>query len=244
MPIGTYLKCGVIMLSAMITKLQSSLKEKHPVLWSVARAGIILVAHQFTRNRIRKILSEKRELFIELGAGDRKGRPGWVTIDISRKCDLFWDLTYGIPFPDESVSMIYSSHLFEHLTFREGQRFLDECKRVLRPGGTFSICVPNARLFIEAYLNPGSLIESCLTSATPDLKKNFVYTPAYNFTTRMDLINYTAYMNGKHHYMFDEENLLFILKAKGFTKVRLRTFNPELDLAMRDFESMYAEAEK
>jgi hypothetical protein len=51
-------------------------------------------------------------------------------------------------------------------------------------------------------------------------------------------------MDGHHKYMFDEENLLHILQAKGFKNVRLRDFDPELDIKERDFESIYAEAEK
>jgi hypothetical protein len=44
--------------------------------------------------------------------------------------------------------------------------------------------------------------------------------------------------------MFDEENLLYILNSKGFKNVRLRKFDPTLDLNERDFESIYAEGEK
>jgi len=40
--------------------------------------------------------------------------------------------------------------------------------------------------------------------------------------------------------MFDEENLVFILKSKGFRNVRLREFDPSLDMPERDIESIYA----
>jgi predicted SAM-dependent methyltransferase len=119
--------------------------------------------------------------------GRRQGRKeGWVTIDITKNCDVFWDLRKGLPFPDQSITKIYSSHFFEHLSFKESQQLLDECRRVLVPGGTFSICVPNARLYIEAYLKSDSLVE----------KRFFEYKPAYNNTTRIDYVNYTAYMDG------------------------------------------------
>ena len=120
-------------------------------------------------------------------------------------------------------------------SFKQGQRFLDECLRVLRPGGKFSICVPNARIYIEAYLRNVDLNEILLSN---------MYKPAYNHTTRIDYVNYMAYMDGHHKYMFDEENRIYILKSKGMRNVRLREFNPSLDLKERDFESIYAEAEK
>lgn len=183
---------------------------------------------------VKRLLSKKRNIYLEAGAGDKKGRNGWTTIDINKNCDIYWDLRRGIPFPDESIAKIYSSHFLEHLSFKEGQIFLSECLRVLVKGGKFSICVPNARLYIEYYIL-GSIVE---------LNENRIYKPAYNHTTMIDYVNYIAYMDGQHKYMFDKENLIYILKTKGFSNVRLREFDANVDLKERDFESIYAEAEK
>jgi predicted SAM-dependent methyltransferase len=180
------------------------------------------------------LLKNKNEIYLEIGAGNKKGLNGWQTIDITRDCDIFWDLRFGMPFPDASVNKIYSSHFFEHLTYKDGQVMLDECKRVLKPGGTFSICVPNAKIYIDAYVREETL----------DEKIYFRTYKAYNHTTRIDYVNYIAHMNGHHKYLFDEENLLYILNAKGFKNVRLRSFDPGLDELTRDFESIYAEAER
>ena len=91
-----------------------------------------------------------------------------------------------------------------------------------------------AALYIQAYLSGENL------SA-----KNYIfYGPALNNTTKIDYVNYMAYMDGHHNYMFDEENLLFILKAKGFKDVKLRQFDPCMDNKERDFESIYAQAKK
>lgn len=157
-----------------------------------------------------------------------------MTIDLAMHCDLFWDLRKGIPFPDNSVKRVYSSHFFEHLTFDESQDFLQECKRALAPGGEFLICVPNARIYLEAYVK-GEPLNS------PPF---FEYEPAYNHTTRIDYVNYTAYMGGVHKYMFDEENLIYRLESAGFTNACLRQFDPSIDMKERDFESIYARAEK
>jgi predicted SAM-dependent methyltransferase len=174
-----------------------------------------------------------RALKIEVGAGDKPGRDGWTTIDLTPHCDVYWDLRNGLPFPDGSVSTIYSSHFFEHLAFPETQAFLEECKRVLAPGGTFSICVPNARIYLEAYVRGEQLPEHF-----------FGYRPAYFASGRLDYVNYTAYMDGQHKYMFDEENLLAILTRSGLRNARLRAFDPSLDMAERHFESIYALAER
>ena len=196
---------------------------------------IILSYNKFLISKIKiySLRKYKENIFIELGSGDRKGNNNWLTIDITKKCDIFWDLRNGIPFPNNSVNKIYSSHFFEHLTYQEGQKMLDECLRVLKPEGIFSICVPNARLYVDAYL-----------SSEFDTNKLIGHKPAFNNTSRIDYLNYTAYMDGEHKYMFDEENLIFILKSKGMKNVSIREFDPNLDLEVRDFESIYATAIK
>jgi predicted SAM-dependent methyltransferase len=199
----------------------------------IIKSVICPVKYGIAKRNISRFLKGKKEIFLEVGAGDKKGKNGWLTIDMTKNCDIFWDLRKGIPFPKDSISKIYSSHFLEHLSFKEGQKFLDECLRVLVPGGIFSICVPNARIYIEAYINY-------------DLDQNqfFEYKPAYNNTTKIDYVNYMAYMDGHHKYMFDEDNLIYILSSNGFKHPHQRKFDPDIDLKERDFESIYAEAMK
>jgi predicted SAM-dependent methyltransferase len=196
-----------------------------------------------TQRAIRRLVAGGQRLWVELGGGARKGDNGWLVMDMDSECDYWWDLRRRLPFPDGSVEKIYSSHFLEHLTFRQGQRHLSECLRSLAPGGTISVCVPSARPYIEAY---------CL--GKPLARKPWIhYEPAWNDTTPIDWVNYIAYMDevdhillkhAAHQYMFDEENLLKVLEAAGFRNARLREFDPSLDLEFRDYESIYALAEK
>ena len=152
-----------------------------------------------------------------------------MTIDMVHGCDLYWDLRDGMPFDDGSVEAVYSSHLFEHLDFVSGQALMGEALRVLAPGGSFSICVPNARMYIASYVE---------NNALPS--EYYGWRPAFNGTTAIDAVNYVAYMDGHHKYMFDEENLVRRLTLAGFSDAQLRAFDPSTDFAERDFESIYA----
>ncbi|MCB1865340.1 MAG: methyltransferase domain-containing protein [Chromatiales bacterium] len=193
------------------------------------RAGVRRIA---TRNRITALIRQGGPLRIEVGGGDRHGGNGWLTMDLQPQCDLYWDLRHGLPFPDASLDAVYSSHFLEHLSFQHGERFLAECLRALKPGASFSICVPDARIFLQAYVNGVEL----------DRDLWMPFKPADNQTTRIDYVNYIAYMRGHHHYMFDEENLLARLRNAGFSEVAPRSFDPEIDNAARDRESIYATA--
>lgn len=181
-----------------------------------------------TKARVHSLLESGQVIKLDLGGAD-PGKDGWKSLDLTDQCDLYWDLRLGIPFPNASVDQIYSSHLFEHLTFREGQALMRESIRVLKPGGSFSICVPNARIYIEGYLGLRQIPEDF-----------FGWTPAFNQTTAIDAINYVAYMDGEHKYMFDQDNLVGVVETAGFENVQLRSIDPQIDRVERDYESIYA----
>lgn len=177
-------------------------------------------------------LASQFDIMLELGSGPKKGTNGWTTVDLSG-ADINWDLRKGIPMKNNSVTKIYSSHLLEHIPYKELMAFLQECKRVLRTGGEFSVCVPNAGLRIREYVNEAEV-------QIPDMPD----WAAVSTGSRIDVLNYTAYMGGEHCYMFDEENLVNTLTSAGFAKAHLREFDADLDLESRKAGSIYALAFK
>lgn len=187
------------------------------------------LAKRRTRRRVDQLVDAQNPLWVEIGSGRKFGSDGWVTLDIELECDLYWDLRHGLPFPDASVSRIYSSHLFEHLTYNEGQALMRECLRALIPGGEFSICVPNARYYLDAYARKEHLVEPFMG-----------WTPAVQGTSLIDMVNYVAYLDGHHKCMFDEESLIARMQDVGMTNVSLRGFDPAINSPGRDFESVYA----
>lgn len=55
--------------------------------------------------------------------------------------DVHADLL-ALPFPDNHADRIASIHVLEHFYFWDAPRFLDECKRTLKPGGTITLELP------------------------------------------------------------------------------------------------------
>src|SRR5712691_6105006 len=65
---------------------------------------------------------------------------------------LVHDLTKRLPFEDNTVSVIYGAHVLEHLYQADARRLLDECRRVLRPGGVIRMVVPDLHSMVASYL--------------------------------------------------------------------------------------------
>lgn len=54
---------------------------------------------------------------------------------------MLWDINQGLPYPDEMVDLVFAGEIIEH-TF-DPDFFLEEIKRVLKPGGYVVITTPN-----------------------------------------------------------------------------------------------------
>lgn len=116
-----------------------------------------------------------KHIKVDLGCG-KQVIEGWINVDyawgarlakipffslLNKKVHLFkmdWDsrilvhdLHRRFPFKDNSVDVIYASHLLEHFTKEEGIQFLKECHRVLRTNGILRIVVPDLAALIAKY---------------------------------------------------------------------------------------------
>lgn len=208
------------MLIYLIQKLKLTIRSKH--------------ISQTNRLKIEALLRDHSPIKLELGAGRNRGLKGWTYADINNSCDLVLDFLKPLPFPESSVQMIYSSHLLEHFNYSELFNFLMECHRILVPNGIFSAAVPNARIYLDAYHNPANFNVDVFCR----------HKPAYHGNSKIDYVNYIAYMAGHHRYMFDDENIVNILTNSGFTNARTRDFDEHLDVKERKIQSIYVEAEK
>jgi len=77
------------------------------------------------------------------------------------------NLARGIPYGNESVDVVYHSHLFEHLDRPVGDVFLREIHRVLRPGGILRIAVPDLELACRNYLQH---LDECAAGSGDDAR--------------------------------------------------------------------------
>lgn len=82
---------------------------------------------------------------LDLGCGQSKTSPDFIGVDFVKVpgVDVVHDLTkFPYPFKDNSVTEIFSSHFVEHLDGFERAKFMDECYRILIPGGKMRLIHP------------------------------------------------------------------------------------------------------
>ena len=93
---------------------------------------------------------------IEFGCGETPTKLGFKTCDIRNLPTIdfvctAWDIDKHVP--ENSVDEIFSRHFFEHLTFAQGEIVLDKWFKILRPGGTCEMSLPNMTYHINQWLN-------------------------------------------------------------------------------------------
>lgn len=157
--------------------------------------------------RLKRLVAQAApgEAWLHLGCGKRPLRR-WINIDVLPYApgpDVLWDLRRPFPLPDDSIDLIYSEDLIEHLEFAKGRQLLGECYRVLRPGGMMRLLTPNLRPVAEAYVQ-----------RSPEFLA--WYGARYGTASYAELLNH-ALRSWGHVFVYDDELLAQELGAIGFS---------------------------
>jgi SAM-dependent methyltransferase len=163
-------------------------------------------------------------------------------IKFCRLNNIKWaDATKHIPLKNDSVSLVYSSHMLEHLDKAEANLFLKEARRVMGSGGVIRLVLPDLSKNIERYnLNQDAdaFVESTLM-CVPNSR---------SFFQRLRI----AVIGNRHHlWMYDSKSLYKLLENNGFKNIEILACGEttlsndvQLDLYERAEESLYIEAVK
>lgn len=79
---------------------------------------------------------------VDLG-GAHNPTKGYETLDLAEEADIKHDVREGLPFPDDSVGVLRAHDFLEHLAPGDVVPFMNECWRVLAPGGWLLTSTPS-----------------------------------------------------------------------------------------------------
>ena len=93
---------------------------------------------------------------IEFGCGADPRQLGYKTCDIRDLPGVDY-VCSAIDIADycehNTVSNIFSRHMFEHLSFHDGELHLDACMKILKPGGEIRMMMPNIEFHVRQWLS-------------------------------------------------------------------------------------------
>lgn len=160
------------------------------------------------------------------------------------------DVRKKLPFDDESIDFIYSSHLIEHIRKDEAEKVLRDCFRVLKRGGLIRLVVPDLELMARNYIKE---IEN-IRNKKVKIKNNYLSSEGF-----LDLLGscektktpltLKIFSSWRHRWMYDDFSLTSLLESCGFVDIQKRGYKegnvPDIEfLDNRPEHSLYKEAQK
>ena len=90
---------------------------------------------------------------INMGCGWRDFGKDWIHIDGGDYSHLDSKDIFNLPYEDNSVDLIYASHVIEYFNREEVKDVLNEWIRVLKPNGKLRLAVPDFEVIVGLYFS-------------------------------------------------------------------------------------------
>lgn len=155
---------------------------------------------------------------LNIGCGS-KVIPGFTNLDFysGNGVDVVADASLPLPFPDNSFDLVYASHILEHFHRDQTVDVLKMWSRVLAPGGTMRIAVPDFQKCVWWYINRNDIwsIQGLVCGG-------------HKFST-----------HDAHKALFDHKKLKECMESAGFVDVREYDWRKTEHAQYDDFSQAY-----
>ena len=122
------------------------------------------------------------------------------------------DVSKGLPFRNNEIDCIYTSHMIEHLARDEANLVLKECYRTLKNGGIVRIAVPDLGLLIEEYVKGKQAGDAAAADR---------FLASIGLADLGDSRPFINRILGKgHQWIYDFDSLAYRLHDVGFKEVK------------------------
>lgn len=193
---------------------------------------------------------------LHIGCGENV-LDGWLNTDVfwwGRRNVRYLDAASRFPFGDEyRFDYVFSEHQIEHFPLSIGLAMLEECFRILKPGGKIRITTPDLRFLIGICREDKSAIEkeyvdwtvnrsalpprSAIEREYADWVANRSALPPRLRSVPSDAFVVNRFMRSwGHQFIYDEKTLSLALLSAGFSDVTRCALNESGDDALRGIE--------
>jgi predicted SAM-dependent methyltransferase len=125
---------------------------------------------------------------------------------------LRFDCSKTLPFGDGTIDHILASHFIEHHYIGDARRIMRDWWRILKPGATLHVLVPDLTSLIAEYSkNVGS------PDAAGDFFQSLTVRPLHAQKMFNSLVTVITNGDTDHRWMYDVHSLRHELEAAGFS---------------------------
>jgi len=146
------------------------------------------------------------------------------------------DCRRRLPYPDASVDHILCSHFIEHVYPDEAGRILADFYRVVRPGGTAHIIVPDLEHLVRSYLGR-------VTSADEFVEATIFSSPRRP-SRKYRVLEFLGFEGLRHRWMYDLPGITRRVMDAGFQAADLASLPSKAVRAEDGAESIHVAARK
>jgi len=141
----------------------------------------------------------------------------------------YGDIVRGLPILADSCSAVYCSHVLEHLALQDFRVALLNTYKIVMPGGTYRLVLPDLEYLIGNYIR----------DLSKDAAINFMSTTLLGKETRPKGFKgmvFDWFGNSAHLWMWDFKSIEFELQKVGFKNIRRANFGDSSEMMFHDVE--------
>ncbi len=183
--------------------------------WWKPWVHFIARGHVVRNSKINRYLRSNSNRLLQVGGGKHVLK-GWLNGDLIAG-DIYLNATKHLPFPSNSFDYVFTEQFFEHISYSDGQRFLKEVYRILKPGGVLRQTTPSIAGLIEVFQGSNSVVPSAKV-----LERHQKYHNS-NASNLCHFFNDFMRLWG-HQFIYDKDTLEKSHKAAGFNEIDWSSF--------------------
>lgn len=177
----------------------------------------VIAGHIVRFLRVAFWLRESSPRYLQIGGGQHTiANENWLNGDWVAG-DVYLNAANRLPFPDNSLDIVFTEQFVEHLSQPDAQRFLEEAHRILKKGGLLRQSTPDLEKLIGVYMDSNSEVSTA--DAVSRHMRNHRRHDSYARASSLQFFNDVFRLWG-HQYIYDRETFREITEEAGFNEFR------------------------
>jgi len=185
----------------------------------------LIYGHAIRRRNINNCMNSHIVKKLHFGAGTLR-LESFLNSDMLGHLPI--NIARGLPFNNEEIDLIYTSHVVEHLPKEDFKYFLGECLRILKNGGINLIALPSIEKLAEILYGKD---QSKIDILQNHFSAHFMEESSFSPSEYLNLV-----MRGfDHKYLYDFALINHLAKKAGYTSVDRIANSDVPDKILKDY---------